>query len=121
MKHETDLRLFGADSTIFDDIRLWAQERGLYDSGDVKTQMVKLTEEFGELGRAIIKNNNDLFADSVGDMIIVLTNLVHLKHIELVGNDLLDEGLTIEDCILKAWDEIKNRTGKMVDGTFVKD
>ncbi len=30
-------------------------------------------------------------------------------------------GSNIEDCIQSAYDEISNRTGKMINGTFVKD
>ena len=37
----------------FELIRQWADERGLYDEGDVKTQALKLVEEVGETCRAI--------------------------------------------------------------------
>ena len=93
----------------FDLIREWANERGLYDKGDPKTQYIKLMEETGEIGRAILKNNTDDIVDGIGDAVVVLTNLA-----ELVG-------VPIEECIEAAYDEIKNRTGKMVNGTFKKD
>jgi NTP pyrophosphatase (non-canonical NTP hydrolase) len=66
-------------------------------------------EEGGELGRAILKNDNDEFIDAIGDMVVVLTNLAHLG------------GTTIEACIDSAYNEIKNRKGKMSNGTFVKN
>jgi NTP pyrophosphatase (non-canonical NTP hydrolase) len=66
-------------------------------------------EEAGELGRAILKDDNPEFKDAIGDMVVVLTNLAHLG------------GTTIEDCIDAAYDVISKRTGKMVNGTFVKD
>jgi len=90
-------------------IRDWAGERGLYTKGDTKTQFCKLMEESGELGRAILKNDNEEFVDAIGDMVVVLTNLAHLG------------GTTIEDCIDAAYKVISKRTGKMVNGTFVKD
>ena len=90
-------------------IRDWAGERGLYSKGDTKTQFCKLMEEAGELGRAILKDDNPEFRDAIGDMVVVLTNLAHMG------------GTTIEDCIDEAYDVISKRTGKMVNGTFVKD
>jgi len=96
-------------TTKFDLIREWAQERGLYDKGDVKTQFCKLGEEFGELGHGIIKQHDIEIKDAIGDMVVVLTNLAHLA------------GFKIEDCIDHAYDEIKVRTGKMVNGSFIKD
>ena len=93
----------------FDLIRTWADERGLYDKGDTKTQFCKLMEEAGELGRAVLKNYQTEFVDAIGDMVVVLTNLAHLG------------GTSIEQCIDQAYHEIKSRKGKMVNGTFVKN
>ena len=93
----------------FDLIRTWADERGLYDKGDTKTQYLKLMEEAGELGRAILKNDQDEFVDAIGDMVVVLTNLAELGD------------TSIEYCTDEAYKVISKRTGKMVNGTFVKD
>lgn len=93
---------------VYDLIRKWADERGIYRNGDTKTQFVKLMEEAGELGKAILKNDKDEFIDAIGDMIVVLTNLAAL------------EGLKVEDCVVSAYDVIKTRQGEMVNGTFVK-
>ena len=97
------------DEDRFQKIRDWADERGLYDKGDTKTQFCKLMEEAGELGRAILKDNQVEFMDAIGDMVVVLTNMAMLG------------GTSIEACIDSAYDEIKNRKGKMVNGTFVKN
>jgi NTP pyrophosphatase (non-canonical NTP hydrolase) len=94
---------------IFDYIREWADERGLYDNGDAKTQALKLTEEVGETCRAILKQDHDEIVDGIGDCVVVLTNLAHLN------------GVSIEDCIEAAYEEIKDRTGKMENGTYKKD
>jgi len=93
----------------FDLIREWADERGLYENGDPKTQALKLVEEVGETCRAILKEDHDEVIDGIGDCVVVLTNLA-----ELVG-------VPIEYCIDAAYDEIKNRKGKMANGTYVKD
>ena len=93
---------------MFENIREWAKVRGLYEHGDTKTQLVKLQEEMGELAKATLEKDEDEIIDAIGDMVVVLTNLAHLN------------GLTIEQCIASAYNEIKQRKGKMIDGTFVK-
>lgn len=94
---------------VYDLIREWADERGIYRNGDTKTQYLKLIEEAGELSRAILKEDATEFVDAIGDMVVVLTNLAAL------------EGVKIEDCVTSAYDVIKSRKGKMINGTFVKE
>ena len=98
-----------SQSGMFTKIRRWAYERGIYDHGDSKTQYVKLMEEAGELAEALLKNDKPEIIDAIGDMVIVLTNLAKL------------EKLDIEDCIENAYETISKRTGKMMNGTFVKN
>ena len=93
----------------FDLIREWADERGLYKHGDPKTQSLKLVEEVGEICRATLKEDHDEVIDGIGDAVVVLTNLA-----ELIG-------VPIESCIEKAYYEIKDRKGKMANGTYVKN
>ena len=93
----------------FDKIRMWANDRGLYSAGDTKTQTLKLMEEAGEICRAVLKVDKQATMDGIGDCVVVLTNLAELA------------GTSIEDCIDLAYNEIKNRTGKMSNGTFKKD
>ena len=102
-------RYDSSESERFQKIRDWAGERGLYTKGDKKTQFCKLMEEAGELGRAVLKDDQPEFIDAIGDMVVVLTNMAHLG------------GTTIEECIDAAYKVISKRTGKMVNGTFVKD
>jgi len=102
-------RYDSSESERFQKIRDWAGERGLYTKGDTKTQFAKLIEETGELAQAILENDNEEFVDAIGDMVVVLTNMAHLG------------GTTIEECIDAAYKVISKRTGKMVNGTFVKD
>ena len=105
---------FLADSTyekisLFELIREWANERDLIKKGDSKTQLIKLYEETGELSQSLLKNDKDGIIDAIGDSVVVLTNLAELN------------GVSIETCIQSAYDEISSRTGRMVNGTFVKD
>ena len=93
----------------FDLIRTWAEERGLYNQGDPKTQTLKLMEEAGEICRAVLKKDESEIIDGIGDCVVVLTNLAHLCD------------TSIEECIDAAYNEIKDRTGKMNNGTFKKD
>ena len=94
---------------IYDNIRQWAKERGIYEKGNSHTQYVKLMEESGELAKALLTNDTPEIIDAIGDMVVVLTNLAKI------------EGHNIEDCIDSAYNEIKNRQGKMIGGTFVKN
>jgi len=93
----------------FDLIRQWAKDRGIYDKGNSHTQYVKLMEEAGELAKALLNKDEPEIVDAIGDMVVVLTNLAH------------QEGFDIESCIDSAYNVINKRTGKMINGTFVKD
>jgi NTP pyrophosphatase (non-canonical NTP hydrolase) len=107
-----DLHLFTSESQTserFDLIRDWAATRGLYDKGDPNTQYVKLQEECGELAKAMLQDDKPEIVDAIGDIVVVLTNLAHLQ------------GYDIEHCIDEAYKVIAARTGKMINGTFVKD
>ena len=97
------------ETSHFDLIREWAEERGLYNEGDPKTQTLKLIEEAGEICRAVLKKDEPEIIDGIGDCVVVLTNLAHLCD------------TSIEECIEAAYNEIKGRTGKMDNGTFKKD
>ena len=94
---------------VFERIRGWAKQRGLYKKGDSKTQYVKLQEEAGELAKALLKRDHEEIVDAIGDIVVVLTNLAHL------------EGFKIEECVESAYKVIAERTGQMLNGTFVKD
>ena len=89
-------------------IQKWARDRGLHNQ-DPKAQMVKLMEEIGELATGINKNNTEQIIDSIGDAYVVLTILS------------MQLGLDIETCIDTAYQEIKDRKGKVIDGVFVKE
>ena len=90
------------------EIQDWAEERGLDKSSNDK-QLIKLQEELGELAEAHNKDFPDKVVDSLGDMFVVMTIYA------------LQRGIDIDDCIEEAYNTIKNRKGKMIDGVFVKE
>ena len=112
---DVDMLLMMADNEVtdtserFDLIRNWAATRGLYSEGNSHTQYVKLQEECGELAKALLQDDKPEIVDAIGDIVVVLTNLAHL------------EGYNIEYCIDEAYKVIAARTGKMINGTFVKN
>jgi NTP pyrophosphatase (non-canonical NTP hydrolase) len=89
-------------------IRIWAIERGL-DKANPINQLSKLLEEIGELASGVNKNDRTKIVDSIGDTYVVLTILA------------MQLNLDIETCIAYAYNEIKNRKGKLVNGIFVKE
>lgn len=85
----------------------WHMARNLIDGATDQAQFVKLIEEAGELAGNIARGRD--VRDDIGDMIVVLINIAERN------------GHTIEDCLAVAWDDIKDRRGKMIDGVFVKE
>ena len=104
-----DIPDYNKTQMMFNRIRTWAETRGLYEKGDPMVQYVKLQEEAGELAKALLKDDQPEVIDAIGDMVVVLTNLAHQR------------GVYIESCIQSAYEVINKRTGKMINGTFVKD
>jgi len=92
---------------LIDNIAQWHHNRNLIEGSDDKSQFAKLIQEAGELSDNICKGKD--IADDIGDMIVVLINIAERNN------------LTIEQCLEKAWDDIKDRKGKMIDGVFVKE
>jgi len=89
-------------------IEAWSKNRGL-DKTNSDKQLIKLIEETGELAEAHNKGYHDKQVDSIGDIFVVLTIYA------------LQNGLHLDDCVKEAYNTIKDRHGKMIDGVFVKD
>src|SRR5690606_351709 len=87
----------------------WAEDRNLIKGSSPQAQMMKLVEELGELANGIARGNRTLIEDSIGDVRVVLT--------------ILAKQLDFDDdiCFQHAYNEIKDRKGKMGDGVFVKE
>nr|MBF0684277.1 MazG-like family protein [Pseudomonas sp.] len=88
----------------------WATERGIYEHSTAQAQTLKAVSEMGELADAIIKDDDGAAMDAVGDVIVCLINVAHMR------------GFDLEEALQAAWGEIKHRKGRMVPGgAFVKE
>jgi NTP pyrophosphatase (non-canonical NTP hydrolase) len=88
-------------------VKQWHYDRNLIEGSSDKDQTLKLLQELGELSDSVCKGND--IRDDIGDMLVVLINIAERNK------------LNLEECLAKAWDDIKDRKGRMVDGIFVKD
>lgn len=88
-------------------IKGWAEDRNLIEGSNPQAQFVKLIEEAGELAGNIAKGRD--VKDDIGDMFVVLTIIA------------AQNGLCMAECVNQAWNDIKDRKGKMIDGVFVKE
>lgn len=86
----------------------WSKDK-LLDKADSSKQFLKVTEEVGEVASALARGNQEGLKDGIGDVVVTLIILAQ------------QNGLSIEECLQCAYNEIKGRTGKMVDGVFVKE
>ena len=87
----------------------WADERGLLKPENAPRQMLKLMEEVGELSGAMAKNKQGDIVDAIGDIQVVL--IILSKQL----------GYDYEQCLVDAYNVIKERKGKLINGVFVKD
>ena len=85
----------------------WHHDRNLINGSSNKDQVLKLIQELGELSDSVCKGND--VKDDLGDMMVVMLNIMER------------EGISMEECLLTAYNDIKDRKGKMVDGIFVKE
>lgn len=92
-----------------DKIIEWAKERGLINEENAPKQFIKLTEEVGELASALLKKDPYETIDAIGDIQVVLIILCEQL------------GLNYDECLESAYNEIKDRKGKLVNGTFIKE
>ena len=88
----------------------WGVAKGLIgDKANPDRQMPKLIEEVGETARALAYGDQEGLKDGIGDCVVVLIILA------------AQNNMTLLECMDAAWDEIKDRTGKLEDGLFKKD
>ncbi len=87
----------------------WAEQKGILKDGTVSGQLDKLKEEYYELLDAINAGDTEEIADAIGDMQVVLIILAEMQR------------MSSYRCLQDAYTVIASRTGKMVNGVFVKD
>lgn len=89
-------------------VKQWSIDRNLHKQ-DPLIQIQKVYEEVDELYFALEANNRKEIIDGIGDTLVTLIVLAQ------------QVGLTIPDCLKTAYEEIKDRKGKIINGTFVKE
>lgn len=89
-------------------IHQWGVDRNIIGDATSRNQLPKLMEELGEMAGGIARKHKDTIKDGIGDVIVVLSMIAGI------------EGLTIHECIDQAYNEIKDRKGVLLDGTFIK-
>lgn len=94
-------------SELVTNVEKWSENKGL-DQADSSKQFLKVTEEVGEVAAALARNDKNALEDGIGDVIVTLIILGQQK------------GLTLEECLDTAYQEIAGRKGKMVNGVFIK-
>ena len=90
-------------------VLIWAKEKGILEKGNPMTQGLKTLEEVQELLVSLNVGDIDETVDAFGDILVTLIIGTHLLNLDLIG------------CGESAYNVIKGRKGKMIDGTFVKD
>lgn len=89
-------------------VEKWSKDKDL-DKAESSKQFLKVVEEIGEVADALAKNKPEDLKDGIGDVVVTLIILAQ------------QSGLTLEECLETAYNEIADRKGKTVNGVFVKE
>ena len=89
-------------------VEQWSINKNLHN-GNSDRQALKFYEEAGEVAAALSRNDKKALKDGIGDTIVTLIILAQ------------QQGWTLEEGLQYAYEEIKNRKGKTINGTFIKD
>ena len=94
---------------VYEKILGWAKDRNLIEGSDIKSQLLKTLSELGELADAVNKDRITEIIDGIGDVVVTLVIVAAQK------------GLDFHSCVEAAYDDIKDRKGKMINGVFIKE
>jgi len=94
---------------LIQNIKHWANDKSLLKEENIQAQMLKVLEEVGETAGAILKKKDVEIVDGLGDSFVTLIILCYQL------------GLEPRECLESAWNEIKDRKGKTVNGTFIRE
>jgi NTP pyrophosphatase (non-canonical NTP hydrolase) len=87
----------------------WGRSKNLLHDDIKSNQIIKINEEVGELCRAYLKNDRDDMKDAYGDILVTLILSAYQNNFELV------------ECLESAYNVIKDRKGKLINNTFIKE
>lgn len=94
--------------TTMEMVLAWAHDRNIFGGSDAAQQTLKAVSEMGELADAVAKYRRNEIEDALGDVLVCLTNVAHFYALDL------------EECFVSAFNQIKDRQGRMEGGVFVK-
>ena len=94
---------------LIENVINWAADKDILKKENAPKQLLKVLEEVGETAGALLKSKDEEIKDGIGDTFVTL--IILAKQL----------GLTPSQCLEAAWNEIKDRTGKTVNGVFVKN
>lgn len=92
---------------LVEQVQQWSIDKDLHN-GNSDRQALKFYEEAGEVGAALSRGNLEALKDGIGDTVVTLIILAQ------------QHDMTLQECLQFAYDEIKDRTGRTVNGTFIK-
>ena len=90
-------------------VEKWAHEKGIMSKASPMAQALKTMEECTELCTAINNKDREEIIDAMGDIMVTLIIQAKIQNVSL------------ESCLESAYHIISKRTGRMVNGQFVKD
>lgn len=93
---------------LVEQVEAWSVDKNL-QNGNPDRQALKFYEEAGEVGAALSRGQIDALKDGIGDTVVTLIILAQ------------QHDMTLQECLQYAYDEIKGRKGKTINGTFVKE
>ena len=94
---------------LIQNVKIWAKEKDLLKKENSQAQMLKVLEEVGDTAGALLKNKNQEIIDGLGDSFVTLIILCYQLDLEP------------KESLQTAWNEIKNRKGKTINGTFIRE
>jgi phosphoribosyl-ATP pyrophosphohydrolase len=94
---------------LFEAIEQWGRARGLDNPEFKNKQALKVMEEIGETMAAMARGRKDELMDGIGDSIVTLIILA------------MQCETSAASCLEGAYEEIKGRQGKTVNGVFIKE
>lgn len=95
-------------NNLIQQVEQWSKDKGL-DKANPDRQALKFYEEAGEVAAALSRDDKEALMDGIGDTVVTLIILAQ------------QHNMTLERCLQYAYDEIKGRKGKLINGTFVKE
>jgi len=98
---------FGSLDRLVEQVQQWSIDKNLHN-GNSDRQALKFYEEAGEVAAALSRGQMDALKDGIGDTVVTLIILAQ------------QHDMTLQECLQYAYDEIKDRTGRTVNGTFIK-